>query len=331
MTTFGLGYGKDKFLDKGRPCIRPASASIENLKNSWFQCDGEGNQFEDARPKWWSELEVTRGARPSSVSRDGEWKLVWQPKKATPDLSGKSTSAYIQKPQTASSGVRRNWGPGSGPKVLSKTRGVYDLRASTRAETKPPYPDGMTGMLTTGALSMGIPGLIPPNRAAAKTRGPASSVKGSARSKLQAGRISTSNSEERAAIRPALSGNPVTKLRLPLVKPDVENFGSEAASSARSRLSTVSRRLGTRNSMRSQRSMSSLGSRLSSSYSAYSGLTSVSQQDEILQRIKGLEDALNAERALRQQMQELIESKVPATIQERSETQNDTMHRFGYQ
>ena len=65
----------------------------------------------------------------------------------------------------------------------------------------------------------------------------------------------------------------------------------------------------------SMRSVSSVDSR-ASSYSAYSGLTSVSQQNEILDRIKGLEEALNAERTLRMRMQEMIETKLPPTIPE---------------
>jgi len=56
---------------------------------------------------------------------------------------------------------------------------------------------------------------------------------------------------------------------------------------------------------------------MSGTYSAYSDLTSASQTTdvEILKRIKGLEDALNAERLLRLQMQEMISKKVP-TIRE---------------
>jgi hypothetical protein len=110
----------------------------------------------------------------------------------------------------------------------------------------------------------------------------------------------------------ALSGSiRVKPLRLPSRGPEIATFGSEPPSSARSRLSTVSQkmhsRLGTGDSMRSQRSVSSLGSSMSGYYSDF---TSVSQQDEILKRIQGLEDALHAERSLRQQMQELIQSKV---------------------
>jgi hypothetical protein len=162
----------------------------------------------------------------------------------------------------------------------------------------------MTGMLATG-LQPNIAGMAPSNRS------------------TNFGRPASVQGFLRADSGSALSGSiRVKPLRLPSRGPEIATFGSEPPSSARSRLSTVSQkmhsRLGTGDSMRSQRSVSSLGSSMSGYYSDF---TSVSQQDEILKRIQGLEDALHAERSLRQQMQELIQSKVvglnqPKTIPE---------------
>jgi hypothetical protein len=50
---------------------------------------------------------------------------------------------------------------------------------------------------------------------------------------------------------------------------------------------------------------------MSAGYSAYTDMTSVSQRDDILKRIQGLEEALNAERSLRVKMQELIQINLP--------------------
>jgi hypothetical protein len=248
------------------------------------------------RPIWWSEQEAARGARPPSVSRAGEWKLVWRPKPGPlKPLPPRSAST---EPQECSSGVRRNWGPGSRPKPAAPAAGpaTFSSRISLTHTTRPPFDDGMTGILATGLLQTNIPGMTPPNRSTTFGRpGPA----------LVQGLV-------RADSGSALSGSVRVKpLRLPSRGPEIATFGSEPPSSARSRLSTVSQkmysRLGTGDSMRSQRSVSSLGSSMSGYYSDF---TSVSQQDEILKRIQGLEDALHAERSLRQQMQELIQSKV---------------------
>lgn len=313
--------GRNEHLFRGRPCNTQRSHENQKLKNGRFQNDENGNAFDDARyhprpavrartcgtnillsphelpcyrPMWWSEQEAARGARPPSVSRAGEWKLVWRPKpgplKPLPPRSA-STEA-----RDGSSGVRRNWGPGSGPKPAAPAAGpaTSSSRISLTQTARPPFDDGMTGMLATGLLQPNIPGMAPPNRST--TVGRPASVQGFVRA--------DSGSAFSGSVR-------VKPLRLPSRGPEIATFGSEPPSSARSRLSTVSQqmhsRLGTGDSMRSQRSVSSLGSRMSGHYSDF---TSVSQQDEILKRIQGLEDALHAERSLRQQMQELIQSKV---------------------
>lgn len=258
-----------------------------------------------------------RGAgRPPSVSRVGEWQLVWKPAKSK-QLPLQPVKSVRREDAHSSSGVRRNWGPGS-----RNATAVTPLRASTRHASKPPFGDGMMGVLTTGLLKTGIPGMTPPTRGLAMLVRRPASVQGFVRSNSQI--------EVMTSARSALSATgPVHPLHLPLRGgPDLSTFGSEPADSERSHLSTVSRqsegisearrkRLGTGNSLRSQRSVSSLGSSMSGTYSAYSDLTSASQTTdvEILKRIKGLEDALNAERLLRLQMQEMISKKVP-TIRE---------------
>ena len=267
-----------------------------------------------------------RGAdRPPSVSRVGEWKLVWRPAKPEqaalpkPKPLNSASSTRSGHVQPLSKGVRRNWGPGSDPQARPKgPKSLSPLRASTRAAGKPPFGDSMTGVLTSGLLKTGIPGMTPPHRASAFRR-PAS-VQGFVRADSQVERIAT-----RGSGRSDVS-YPMNRLQLPSRGPDVEMLGSQPASSTRSQLSTVSQqslgsrssarreRLGTGLSLHSQRSVSSLGSRVSGSYSAYSGMTSISQQDEILKRIQGLEEALNAERSLRLQMQEIIQTKVGSQI-----------------
>ena len=267
------------------------------------------------RPLWITDQDKLRGAgRPPSVSRVGEWQLVWKPAKSK-QLPLQPVKSVRREDAHSSSGVRRNWGPGS-----RNATAVTPLRASTRHASKPPFGDGMMGVLTTGLLKTGIPGMTPPTRGAAAmlVRRPAS-VQGFVRSNSQI--------EVMTSARSALSTiGPVHPLHLPLRGgPYISTLGSEPANSERSHLSTVSRqsegisearrkRLGTGNSLRSQRSVSSLGSSMSGTYSAYSDLTSASQTTdvEILKRIKGLEDALNAERSLRLQMQEMISRKVPA-------------------
>lgn len=247
------------------------------------------------------------GGRPQSVSREGEWKLVWKPKlKPLPLQCTKSpnmetplgTSSGVRK----SSGVRRNWGPGSGPNHV-QTRKKSPMRASTLDPNRPPYGDGMTGILSTASLRMGIPGLTPPSQRS-------SSAQGFVRPNSKLGDSATARSGHPHSIKP---------LCIPSKKTDIEIIeGSEASNSARSRLSTMSqqslahrKRLGTGRSVLSQRSVSSMTSYLSGNGSAYSDFTSVSQQDEIIKRIKGLEEALNAERTLRMKMQEMIQTKLP--------------------
>lgn len=312
---FGLGFGKDT-SKMGRPCNTQASHNNQKTVNRWFQRDDDGDNFTDERPPWWKEQDELQGAgRPPSVSRIGEWQLVWKPAKSKqlPLLPVKSSRSQ-QPPASSSGGVRRNWGPGSGPIPAAQTSALRQQRASTRHATKPPFGDNMTGVLTSGLLKTGIPGMTPPTRGSLMR--PAS-VQGFVRSNSQVEVITSARS--------ALSATGSVKpLRLPSRGPDISTFGSEPADSARSRLSTVSqqslgtksaasrRRLGTGNTMNSQRSVSSLGSSVSGSYSAYSDLTSASQQNEILKRIQGLEEALNAERSLRLQMQDLISTKVPA-------------------
>ena len=271
---------------------------------------------------WWSEMEASaRVARPPSVSRGGEWKLVWRPAQPAgkpgplKPLPPRSASA---EPKASSSGVRRNWGPGSGPRpAAAAAHDTVRFRACTTKTTKPPFDDAMTGILATGLLHTNIPGMTPPNRAATCRRTASAQGAAPAASSGGADGGQPQGSSSRNVGSAIAGSGRVKPLRLPSRGPDIVTFGSEPPSSARSRLSTVSQkmgsRLGTRDSMRSQRSVSSLGSSMSGSCSAYSSFTSVSQQDEILKRIQGLEEALQAERSLRLQMQEMIQSKVGAT------------------
>lgn len=235
------------------------------------------------------------GGRPDSVSRAGEWKLVWKPAmpKPTP-LSKTAASRADALPKTA--GVRRNWGPGSRPASTVGPNRLAPMRASSAVSAG--SNAGHIGALRTGL-----------SRSSLQSR-PAS-VQG-----LVAGLSRHDTEVESIATARSAGSGVVAKLRLPS-----RGAGSEAGSSARSGLSTMSQmsvpssamRLSDGKAMDSQRSHSSLAS---SKFSAYSNLTSVSQQDEILKRIQGLEDALNAERALRLQMQTLIQSQVPSTIPE---------------
>ena len=232
------------------------------------------------------------GGRPNSVSRAGEWKLVWKPALPKPAPLSRTASSRAHEPK--SSGVRRNWGPGSrplsavGPKTLAPLRAPPAARAGSLSAL-----GDCVGAPRTG-LSRGV-------------QSRPASVQGLSSHDAEVESITTARSGRSGVI---------SKLRLPS-----RGAGSEAGSSARSGLSTMSQmsvpssamRSGAGKALDSQRSHSSMAS---SAYSAYSGLTSVSQQDEILKRIKGLEDALNAERALRLQMQSLIQTQVPSTIPE---------------
>ena len=256
------------------------------------------------RPTWLEGQEKARGGgRPHSVSRTGEWKLVWKP-----GFDAGPSRTKTPKPLLAV-GVRRNWGPGSD---LHRSTAA-ELRASCRDAHRPPFPDCMTGILANGTRTLGLPGLVPRDMCPATRVRPAS-VMGSERPGSHISEVLTIGTARSTGSQKG----PVQKLRLP------SRRASEAATSTRSRQSTVSqhslrsesacgtRRLGTALSTRSESSVDSRAS----SYSAYSGLTSVSQQDEILDRIKGLEEALNAERTLRMRMQEMIETKLPPTIPE---------------
>ena len=256
-------------------------------------------------------MEVQRGGgRPDSVSRAGEWKLVWKPALAKPAPLRRSSSLRNgELPKT--SGVRRNWGPGSRPLSTSGLKAHTPLPVASPMHNGPSFHSGIafdhinshvgrnpaSDRLASRPQGTGLSRTAPVSRPA--------SVQGASSGRAEIESITTPRSVRLGLIK---------KLRLP-------SRGSDVSSSARSGLSTMSQmtvpssamRLGTGKAMDSQRSHSSMAS---STYSAYSDLTSASQQDEILKRIKGLEDALNAERALRLQMQTLIQTKVPSTILE---------------
>ena len=49
MTTFGVGYGRDKNLLKSRPCNTRGSYGKQKFVNSWCEQDEAGDSFLDGR------------------------------------------------------------------------------------------------------------------------------------------------------------------------------------------------------------------------------------------------------------------------------------------
>lgn len=109
-----------------------------------------------------------------------------------------------------------------------------------------------------------------------------------------------------APSRPASIAGSARSVKIEIRKPadvfDVEL--QPALNSARSTVSAVSRV--SRRSARSDVSFRSASS--AGTYSGLSGVSSQFDQEEILRRIQGLEDALKAEKNLRKKMQTIIES-----------------------